>query len=136
MSVQVHKQIEISDSTFMRLQKLARPLVDTSDSVIARLIDFYEKPKSTSAMDSNVHIQYPTKTFECGDAPNLTPTKVVNAKINGNTLGIKSNWNKLLSEAVIIAAGRCKTEDDLRRAIIINFVKGRLRRITATNSYQ
>jgi hypothetical protein len=125
MSVQALKQIEISDSTFQRLQKLAKPLVDTTDSVIALLIDYYEKHKFTSAMESNFAPQYPTKTFDCGDAPNLTHTKLVNAKVNGNALGNKNNWNKLLSEVVILTAGHCKTEEDLRRAIIVNFVKGR-----------
>jgi hypothetical protein len=125
MSGQALRQIEISDSTFERLQELAKPLVDTSDSVIVRLIDNYEKYKFTSITEDNVRLQYSTKTFDCGDAPNLTHTKVVNAQLNGNTLGNKSNWNNLLSEAVVLAAGHCKTDEDLRRAIIINFVKGR-----------
>lgn len=39
-----------------------------------------------AATKSDVPIQYPTKTFDCADAPNIIHTKVVNAKINGTTL--------------------------------------------------
>jgi hypothetical protein len=116
-------QIEISVATFRRLQKLAEPLVDTPDSTIAGLIDCCEKEKITSANDTNAHPRS-TRLFDCREAPDLTHTKVLAAKINGKTLG-SANWNKLLSDAVILARSRCSTEHDLRRAIIINFVKGR-----------
>jgi hypothetical protein len=125
MPMQTPKQIEISNSTFMRLQRLASPLEDTPDSVIVRLIDYCEGANFNPAIAYTAYSQNPTKTFDCGNAPKLTHTKVVNAKINGRTLGNKSNWNNLLSESVIFAAGYCKTEEDLRRAIIVNFVKGR-----------
>src|SRR5438270_7796813 len=51
MPGQTVKRIEVSDSTFERLQKLAKPLVDTSDSVVTFLIDYYEKDKFSSAID-------------------------------------------------------------------------------------
>lgn len=37
-------KIEISETTFKRLQKLANPLVDTPDSIISRLIEAYDPP--------------------------------------------------------------------------------------------
>jgi hypothetical protein len=40
--VDVSKQITISDSVFERLQRLAVPLVDTPESVVIRLLNFYE----------------------------------------------------------------------------------------------
>jgi hypothetical protein len=48
------KEIKISDSIFERLQKLAVPLVDTTQSVIGKLLDFYEsyQEKTTLPMDS------------------------------------------------------------------------------------
>jgi hypothetical protein len=122
---QALKQIEVSASTFEMLQKMAKPLVDTPDSVISRLIDNYENQRLTSLNGADLTSQSSTKIFNCGDAPKLTHTKVVAAKVNGKTLGDKVNWNKLLSEVVVIAANNCKTDEDLRRAIIVNFVKGR-----------
>lgn len=112
--------IEVSDSTFKRLQRLAIPLVDTSDSMIERLIGCYEKQKISSVGG----LPRSTRVFDWPDAPDLTHTKVLAAKINGKTLG-GANWNKILSDAVMLARSRCGTDDDLRRAIIINFVKGR-----------
>ncbi len=47
-------KIEISDATFARLQRHAQPLLDTSDSIICRLLDAYEptshpeRPRPTS----------------------------------------------------------------------------------------
>ena len=35
-------EIHVSEKTFERLQALARPLVDTTDTVVARLMDYYE----------------------------------------------------------------------------------------------
>lgn len=40
------KEIEISDSIFERLQRLAAPLIDTPESVIQRLLDHYESNHS------------------------------------------------------------------------------------------
>lgn len=36
-------KIEVSESTFKKLQELSEPLVDTSDAVIIRLIDHFNK---------------------------------------------------------------------------------------------
>lgn len=53
-------QIEISQGVFDRLQMLAKPLVDTSDSVIARLLDFRDAhvtestEVATKSADNNV----------------------------------------------------------------------------------
>lgn len=40
------KSVEISDSTYDRLQALAEPFTDTPDSVIVRLLSFYEQHKA------------------------------------------------------------------------------------------
>jgi hypothetical protein len=123
MPTQTLKQIEISVSTFGSLQRLAEPLVDTPDTVIARLIACYEKQNMTLVSNANALSRF-TRVFDCREAPDLTHTKLLTAKINGKTLE-GANWNKLLSYSVIIAANQCRTDDDLRRAIIINFEKGR-----------
>ena len=38
-------KIEIADSTFLRLQALARPLIDSVDDVISRLADNFEEKR-------------------------------------------------------------------------------------------
>lgn len=45
-------RIEISDSTFLRLQAMARPLIDSVDDVINRLADQYERKGATKTMNA------------------------------------------------------------------------------------
>ena len=118
-------QIQISSAIFARLQKLAIPLVDSNDSVIARLIDYYERGEALdSSNSSNVNSYSPqrVKVFDCAFPPSLKHTKVLSAKLNGVDLGKDSNWNGLLYKAVHLANSMSKSPEELRRVIIINFV--------------
>lgn len=44
--------VELSDVTFSRLQKLAIPLVDTLETVIVKLADYWDRGHSSGKMDS------------------------------------------------------------------------------------
>jgi len=46
-------RVEISDATFSRLQSIAKPLVETVDDVINKLIDFYDQKGRTKSDTSN-----------------------------------------------------------------------------------
>ncbi|PHS23863.1 MAG: hypothetical protein COA84_10285 [Robiginitomaculum sp.] len=102
--------IEIEESTLKALQKVAKPLVDTYDTVIARLLgqEFKSDTAITETTSANIH----TKPihFSSDNPPNLTHTRVIRAQIEGQALP-KANWNKLLSTLYGIAV---KNNKDLK----------------------
>jgi hypothetical protein len=91
--------IEISDETFKKLKTLAEPLVDTAETVIARLVNAAVEhgkagphaPKS----DADVVLD--------PEAPgNLAFTRVRRAKIGKEEI-LKPNWNRLLRRTHVVA---------------------------------
>jgi hypothetical protein len=119
------RQVELTDSTFKRLQDLAEPLVDTIETVIEKLLDAHgQKP---SGQNGNLH---PAQTapvprfFDAISPPDLTHTKLLSAKLNGQYLR-EVKWNQLLVEAIRLAKKRASTNDELRRLIPVNFVTGK-----------
>jgi len=91
--------IEITDSDFSRLQKLATPFVDTPATTLARVLDYFESrtgqslekpvPKETS----NITV-YSEKNL-----PPLTHTKVRSAKF-GDASPDKMTWDSLVRLAL------------------------------------
>jgi hypothetical protein len=113
-------QINISASTFSRLQKYAVPLVDDIDAVINKVMDLAESKQATPTPTGNV------KDFSAGAAPSLTFTKLLSAEIGGKTLGKnETTWNHLLIEAITQAAAKLNDVDALKRLIIVNHVVGK-----------
>jgi hypothetical protein len=124
-------QILINDATFARLQRLAVPLVDTMDSLIEKMADAYEgksslaqpngnsKPAQSASQNGVTPLQ-----FEGATPPNLTHAKILSARLDGKELR-NPTWNGMLSEAVTLAKARARTDDELRRLILVNFVKGK-----------
>ena len=88
--------VEISDATFRRLQAHAKPLVDTTDSVIDRLLDYFEDahpdtPAGTTAVEDPARLI----RFAPHDLPSLTHTKLRKAVFDGRELA-RPNWNELV----------------------------------------
>ncbi len=67
--------IEISDSLFARLQKLAVPLVDTPVTVIERLLGSFEAPKGKPARprDSQSHTRCKSRRLSANLNPERSP---------------------------------------------------------------
>src|SRR5262245_56002732 len=92
--------VEISDATFQRLQAHAKPLVDTTDSVIDRLLDYFEdahpdtQPETNAAKNPMALIR-----FNPHDLPSLTHTKLRKAAFGGREPA-RPNWNELVRTAI------------------------------------
>ncbi len=116
--------IELSTETFARLQTHAEPLVDTIETVIGRLIDFYEAhdgaPDAAPRDDKNI------RTFSPLGPPSLTHTKVLSIEFCGKTLThAQTNWNALLIAAVTAAKARATKPADLEQLIATPFLVGK-----------
>lgn len=114
-------QIEISEETLARLQKHAVALVDDADSAIRKLIDFKEGNSSTPP-----NFAPGAKDYSSGKIPDLRDTKILSAIVAGKVLPPeKMNWNRLLDEAIELAAAKVKNAKALSQYIIIKHVVGK-----------
>jgi|GEM_PF-1067453 len=114
--------ISIEQSTFERLQRHARPLVDTTDTVVNRALDALENHgKGVASLGENSstseHLVDPL------NLPNLTHTKVLDASLDGQRV-TKANWNLLLDKLLIRAMKQLRDLDELHRLFRVNMVQG------------
>ena len=116
-------QITVLDQTFERLQRNAKPLVDTSDSVINLALDALEQLAAPPA-SANGRSTQSERRIDPRTLPNLTHAKVLDASFEGAPVA-KPNWNLLLDEILRRAMKRVGTFDELRRLCPVNMVKGR-----------
>ncbi len=119
--------LQLSPNTIARLQKHAKPFVDTVDTVINRILNIYEE---NSNQDSNDEADFGTakkiRDFLITSPPDLTHTKVLSVEFNNRKFPRSdTTWNALLNEAICIAKKKAKSEDELRRLILVNYVKGK-----------
>lgn len=116
-------EIAIQDSTFERLQRHAKPLVDTIDTVMNRALDALEQatagPSGGSGPEAATERRIDPRTL-----PNLRHTKVLDASIEGQPLA-KANWNLLLDEILRRAMKRVGTFEKVRQLCPVNIMKGR-----------
>ena len=117
--------IELSSQTFARLQAFAVPLVDNPETVINRLIDFFEAKEGASAPASSNGGGNTIRLFSPVSPPSLTHTKVLAVEFSGGLLlHGQANWNGLLNAAVREAKARAKSANELKQLIIVPFVDG------------
>src|SRR6516225_5822313 len=111
--------IEISPQTFARLQAHAVPLVDNIETVISRLIDFYEARDGAPAPGSGADATTQVRRFNPLSPPALTHAKVLAVDFCGRPLERKqANWNGLLDAAVREAKARAKSTSELKQLIV------------------
>ena len=114
--------ITIEQSTFERLQRHARPLVDTTDTVVNSALDALE--------DKELHVAIrrdhaaSERQIDPRTLPNLKHAKVLDASLEGERI-IKPNWNLLLNEMLVRAMKRLSDFDKLRSLCPVNMVRGR-----------
>lgn len=117
---------EISEENFKRIQGLAEPLIDTLDSALSKILDFYEsngvvqKSFQLSKLPPNLSIERQYNSFE---PPNLSHTKVTFASIAGRSLDAPS-WNSVLDEAIRIARKGTSDFSSLKKVVPVNIVAG------------
>jgi hypothetical protein len=116
---------KLSPDTIARLEKHAKPFVDTVDTVINRILDAYEAGREDTD-DADVVTGGTIKDYDPSSPPNLTHTKVLSIQFNSNKLPREdTNWNSLLNEAIRVARKHAKSDDELRRVVLANFIVGK-----------
>jgi hypothetical protein len=114
----------IPPSVFARLQKHAVPLVDDLESVLTRILDFYEA--NAEPNEADVVTNGEIKTFSADSPPSLTHTKILTAQFNQVKFSRPDlTWNAILHEAIRIAATKTKKHEDLVHLIRVNFIFGK-----------
>lgn len=116
-------EIPIQDSTFARLQRHAKPFVDTPDSVINRALDVLEAA-GAPAGGGDGQAPEAERRIDPRDLPSLTHTKVLSATVDGKAI-VKANWNLLVEEMLRRAMNRLGNIDKVRNLVPVNMVKGR-----------
>lgn len=116
--------VELSPTTFMRLQAHAVPLVDTIESVINRLLDAQEAKGGAPVVGGDGE-NTSIRQFNPHTPPDLTHTKVLAVEFDGAALDRgEANWNGLLNAAVRKAKSKAKSAADLKRLLAVNFIEG------------
>lgn len=115
--------ITIEEVTFERLQRHAKPLVDTTDTVINRALDALEF--GDDLMSSGGGRSSTTeRRVDPQKLPDLKHTKVLDASLNGKRV-TKPNWNLLFEKILICTKSSIVDFDELRKLCPMNIVKGR-----------
>ena len=118
--------IEISDTTHNRLQAVAKPLVDTYDTVIARLLDQFEKGEGQSAAASAapgepIADDGRKMEFNWRNPPSLTHTTILSVNLNGSNF-VKGDayWNTILLRVIEAAHKQGMDKEALFAFLTVN----------------
>ncbi len=116
-------EITIQRSTFERLQRFAKPLVDTPDTIIAKALDALDQleGQGTSFGEGQGGSE---RQLDPHALPNLTHSKVLDARIGGSRVE-KPNWNRVLAEVLRQAIRRAGSFEGVQVLCPANTAKGR-----------
>ncbi|WP_282026936.1 T4SS efffector SepA family protein [Limimaricola cinnabarinus] len=115
--------VELTNETFKRLQAHAVPLVDTIETVIAKMIDSFES--SEAACETQMKSSSVVKAFNPDTPPDLTHAKILGVSFNGEKLGRnQDNWNGLLHHSVRFARKTVKSDTEFDECMAVKFVEG------------
>lgn len=115
--------IEITETDFQRLQKIAVPLIDTPSSLITKLLDTYEtahQPRSGKIVPSS---RAEIKRYGSSNVPPLTHTKLMAAQFD-NVAPAKTSWDALVQLALTRVFKECRSAKELHRLSGANVVDG------------
>lgn len=124
--------VDISENTVVRLQKFAKPLVDTFDTVIQRLLDAYEEndvfdiPGTKPAGPGQpIKDDGATKLFNWRNPPVLAHTTVYQVTLNGETFSKGDTyWNTIMYAVIRAAHKHGKTAEQLNQLLFVNHAIG------------
>ena len=114
-------QIDVQNSTMERLKRLAEPFVDTPETVILKALAALESltgEEESEVLPSDVDI-----TIDPRNIPNLTHTKVLNAKLEGKTVQ-RPNWNSVLDLVLIRGRKNGLKAHEIQRITNVNVKEG------------
>ncbi|TAU50002.1 hypothetical protein ELI00_19565 [Rhizobium ruizarguesonis] len=110
--------IIISDELFSRLQARAVPLIDTIESVIARLLDSDTGHKTNSTPEGY-------RLFDPASPPNLGHTSVLSATVGGQLLkSSETFWNNIIVAMIKVLAARGMSAKDIDATLASNSAVG------------
>ena len=110
----------IEQSTFERLQRHARPLVDTTDMVVNRALDALELHERSATQE--VYQSIAERQINPRRLPDLTHTKVLDASLNGKRF-VKPNWNQLVNQILIRAMKQFQILTNYRSPVQLTWFK-------------
>ncbi len=113
--------VTIEQATFERLQRHARPLIDSVDAVVNRALDALEGRHAPPSREMGQAVDH---NVESDRLPDLTHTKLLTARLAGEDVA-KPNWNRMLHRVLILAMREVGDVDELRRRCPANVVAGR-----------
>ena len=113
--------IAIEQSTFERLQRHARPLVDTTDMVLNQTLDALELREGNVGPGDNPAVA--ERLIDPRTLSNLTHTKILDVSLAGERV-VKPNWNRLLGRMLIRAMKQLASFDRIRQYCPANMVQG------------
>jgi hypothetical protein len=118
---------ELSERTVSRLQKIAIPLQDTYDTVIARLLDEFEarqvdKPKkSGEPLKTEGNVMF----FDPHSPPPLGFTTLTQVVLNGEQFAKSDTyWNKVMNRVILEAGKRGHDADAIFKMLTVNAFVG------------
>ena len=115
--------IEISDTDFKRLQKIAVPLVDTTATAFSRLLDYYEGDSGAPPDAAPPTPQGPALIFGAKNVPPMVHTKLLDGRFDGRAPE-KVNWDGLVRMALVSTIDSCGSAKELHRLSGANVVSG------------
>ena len=118
--------IALSDETYAALQALARPFIDTEDSVIRALAEKELERRSASPDGRTVALSGRPEVLRLeADAPeNLTHTRLRSARVAGEPLH-RPKWNGLVDHMHVLALKHLGSLDEVRRVSSANLREGK-----------
>ncbi len=117
------EQISLDPKTFERLQRHAKPFVDTPATVINRALDALERVTGEGQPATRA-IGPGERAIDAAQLPRLTHTKVLDARIAGREIE-RPNWNSLLDEMLRLCMKHTGSAEAVRRLCPVNLVSGR-----------
>ncbi len=114
----------LSDATFTKLQKIARPFVDTLESVIAALADDELKRRAIAGSSDPAAGGDRVVRLEPDRHDSLTHARLLSASVDGRALH-RPKWNSLLDHLHVLAGQRLGSFDAVERVSGANIKDGR-----------
>lgn len=118
-------QITVAQITFERLQRHAKPLIVTPDSVVSRALNALEGHSSSESdhRPADPKHEFNSEAIDPNQLPDLKHAKVLEASI-GDELVKPANWNSLLRELLVRAMKRFGDFGHVQQLCSINMVQG------------
>lgn len=117
------RTIGLSEATYARIQRRAIPLEDDAESVISRMLDFYDKHTGAHP-DITGHLSSPMIRLPVGTRK-LTHTRLLTATVNGVERA-RADWNSLARDMHALAYQRLGSFEAVLATSCANLRAGRV----------